>query len=829
MRKRHLLALLLAIVIVVTEIPVQAQAGSTRLKNLEHKYIDFSGLEYEHLGKEQINECIKVINSIGKLCNDEGNKDEIEKLINWAEDELFRYLDYLCELTVLNNYIDPYDEYWAEEYSYIYKKSNKLKALYEENLKIVCKSVCKDVIDKIYGKGAVEEHLREKTEELEDPAITALEQQYYELIWEYRTYTPSVEHEGVVYTLESMWEALDNGLITEEELQTIYVKYWYAMRLGYADIYLRMIKTNNAYAKYLGYDNYLEYEYEGYGRKETPAEAVKNVETILEILEPYRKYFGIYYNDLLMYEMDRLLKGVEFEDLGIIAEKMAPEIKESYDYMMDTNGCIVLPEESTVNPYANIFFSYDIPYMVIKDTYDMMEKMDFLLHEFGHYNSLYWNIDSNDHNDFDQAEVYSQAMELLSTKYYEDLFGESAEIARKYILEYKINVIYNPCINVIIENLAYTGDFETAEELVEAIDKLLERYSFAGYEWFTYSHFYSQVGYFYSYVVSALTALELFEESKEDYDGAIDKYIDMIAYYDLSLEESLEKAGLTAVWTEEKVEKLFEKLMDIYIDNEPPVIKGAEDGKVYTESLEIEVRDVTETDFTVYYDGEAHKMSFFRFVLGGGSSPIRIVATDLFGNTTDIEFMIEPTPFTVVTEVTDKGEHKLSWKKHRGATQYVVYGATLGKKYRKLATLDGDARTFVNEKADDRVWKYYVEELYDYGEGNIGSLGKSYKSFVVSEGNSKYTNIKEIEIEGEENITLKKDESTKMSVKLMPVSEDKKVINGKKIKKVRYHSSDKKIATVDSKGKITAVSEGVCYVYCIAENGIIDRIRVSVS
>jgi len=54
--------------------------------------------------------------------------------------------------------------------------------------------------------------------------------------------------------------------------------------------------------------------------------------------------------------------------------------------------------------------------------------------------------------------------------------------------------------------------------------------------------------------------------------------------------------------------------------------------------------------------------------------------------------MIEPTPFTVVAEVTDKGEHKLSWKKHRSATQYVVYGAPLGEKYRKLATLDGVGR-----------------------------------------------------------------------------------------------------------------------------------------
>ena len=48
-------------------------------------------------------------------------------------------------------------------------------------------------------------------------------------------------------------------------------------------------------------------------------------------------------------------------------------------------------------------------------------------------------------------------------------------------------------------------------------------------------------------------------------------------------------------------------------------------------------------------------------------------------------------------------------------------------------------------------------------------------------------------------------------------------------RKVMYESSNKKIATVTSKGRIKGIKKGVCYVYAYAQNGVAKKIRVTIN
>ena len=53
----------------------------------------------------------------------------------------------------------------------------------------------------------------------------------------------------------------------------------------------------------------------------------------------------------------------------------------------------------------------------------------------------------------------------------------------------------------------------------------------------------------------------------------------------------------------------------------------------------------------------------------------------------------------------------------------------------------------------------------------------------------------------------------------------------KKVKthvKLRYESTNTKIATVSSKGVITAKGKGVCYIYVYAQNGVYKQVKVTV-
>ena len=45
---------------------------------------------------------------------------------------------------------------------------------------------------------------------------------------------------------------------------------------------------------------------------------------------------------------------------------------------------------------------------------------------------------------------------------------------------------------------------------------------------------------------------------------------------------------------------------------------------------------------------------------------------------------------------------------------------------------------------------------------------------------------------------------------------------------LKYASTNPKIAKVNSKGTITAVSKGTCYVYVYAQNGVYKKIKVTV-
>jgi len=46
--------------------------------------------------------------------------------------------------------------------------------------------------------------------------------------------------------------------------------------------------------------------------------------------------------------------------------------------------------------------------------------------------------------------------------------------------------------------------------------------------------------------------------------------------------------------------------------------------------------------------------------------------------------------------------------------------------------------------------------------------------------------------------------------------------------KLRYPSTNKKVATVSKAGKVTGKGKGTCYVYAYAHNGVAKKVKVSV-
>ena len=170
-----------------------------------------------------------------------------------------------------------------------------------------------------------------------------------------------------------------------------------------------------------------------------------------------------------------------------------------------------------------------------------------------------------------------------------------------------------------------------------------------------------------------------------------------------------------------------------------------------------------------------------------------------------------------------KNSVTLTWNKVSGAKTYVVYGNKCGNanRYEKISTVNSNS--FTQKKLKKGTYYKYLVSAFDASGKHIAT---SCTVHIATKG-GKFCNFKKVTTKAKKNkVTLaKKGKSFKLKAKA--VKESKK-LKANVHRKVRYESSDKKIATVDSKGKIKAKKKGTCYVYAYAQNGAYSKIKVTV-
>ena len=177
------------------------------------------------------------------------------------------------------------------------------------------------------------------------------------------------------------------------------------------------------------------------------------------------------------------------------------------------------------------------------------------------------------------------------------------------------------------------------------------------------------------------------------------------------------------------------------------------------------------------------------------------------------------TLFLHASKVT-KNSITLSWTKVDGATKYIVYGGRYGAKAKKITGTSGTKSTRSKLSAG-KFYRYYVVAYNAKGE----KICTSAKVYVVTKG-GKYTNYKSISTKAAGNkVNLATGETFNIGAK---VKKSDSKLTLKKIHGLKYASTNPKIAKVDKKGKITAVSKGTCYVYVYAQNGVYKKIKVTV-
>ena len=173
---------------------------------------------------------------------------------------------------------------------------------------------------------------------------------------------------------------------------------------------------------------------------------------------------------------------------------------------------------------------------------------------------------------------------------------------------------------------------------------------------------------------------------------------------------------------------------------------------------------------------------------------------------------------------------KITFNKVSGADGYYVYGNRCNTdkvyKFKKLATLKGNDNTvFVHKKtAKNTFYKYYIK-AYRLVDGRRVTVSRSEEiHFVTDVKGYKYGNPTKVALSSKK-CTLNKGKTFNLKNRVKVYSSKKVLLH---TDKVRYVSSDSRVAKVNSRGRITAEKAGSCNIYAIAQNGRAAKIIVTV-
>lgn len=519
--------------------------------------IPFDEIEYV---RPDIDSMYAVVDSLHEALNNPLKYNEIAPLM----DEFFRLDSEFATMYVLANIrssLDENDEFYDEEYSWCMENEAELQMLMQE-LGIACaNSVHSQSLEYLYfWDGFVEEIL----EPAEDESNGTYEDyinivaQRTELLARYRDMAADLSV-ALIEINQKVDEYVQQGRY--DEALAAYYGFGEEYSPAFSEIYIELMKLNNEEARLMGYESYaqLQYEYE-FSRDYSPEEAkeylghIKNYVSKLGLdvlqagLADKLFYDPLYERDLKLY-LETLA-----DDLGGAIEEAYELMIEyrMYDFSLDTNKA-----ETSFQSYLT---DYEIPYLFLYpygDTGDLVT----LCHEFGHYADSY--IRKGADESIDLAEVYSQAMQLMSFKPLRVVMREEArQNYRLMTMLDLLSAMQSQAALAEFELRAYEMEEPTMEKLNDLYAQLLLEYGIELEEdaeslapsWITVSHLFESPFYVISYCVSAAVALELYEAELENEGSGIEQFIRMSESQIPGLMEAVEYAELSNPLLESSVQ-----------------------------------------------------------------------------------------------------------------------------------------------------------------------------------------------------------------------------------------------------------------------------------
>lgn len=322
-------------------------------------------------------------------------------------------------------------------------------------------------------------------------------------------------------------------------------------------LYRELVDLHNEEAQIVGYKDYADYAYEAsYGRDFTPDDAA----ALCEAVKPYaRQYFGsLYYNEATYADFSADTDLTEQELVGLVTQYMprvSDDAAKAAAYM-EKHGLYFMDSAERVSDlgFTTTLDQYNAPFIYLA-LYGDQNDIQSMFHEFGHYYDAYVNPVPDlllSVGSLDIFEIHSTGMEALSTGWYEDIYGEDADLARIRFLDSALYTVFSGCLFDEFQRVVYADPSLTPEQISQTFVTIARSYGLRSFGkefshyWMQVNHNFESPFYYISYAVSMLASLQIYEMAENDWAAAADFYNDLVSLgaYDYTYCELLEKVGL---------------------------------------------------------------------------------------------------------------------------------------------------------------------------------------------------------------------------------------------------------------------------------------------
>ncbi len=538
----------------------------------EHADMDYADMDYTSVNPHALDEVLAELDGItdGTIAADDPEQRTAEiytEILQIMNSEYTKYV-----LGDIRHYMNVHDEKMNE--------LNRQDTLAVQDMSDAAFLSLQKALEGPYGDELRKEFSAGQTDELEDyKALTDREreltdretelQQQYERISE-EDYT--FEYKGRNWTVDDIMEDPPEDY---DDLIAVYLGVTKAMNDAIVPVFQELIATRKEIAELEGYDTYTDYCYDvSYGRDFTGEDIAALRETVIREIKPlYEELRMMQYMNEYNTDLETPLTGDEIvETIGEHMGSVHPELMEAFDYMCE-HGLYCI---DNTDDMLDVGFTSDMPEygsaFIFEKTDGTIHDLETTVHEFGHFNAAY-HAQQNVLMDsllVDVAEIQSQGLEMLFLDEMKEILPDDPEGLQLYLLVNMLDSVLTGFEYDEFQQEIYAGDEMTQEELNRLAMDIDEKYTGyyyddkgEAYEWVMINHTFTSPLYYIGYATSALSALDIWSQSLEDRDAAVDKYMKLSAVpLDMPYQEATTSCGLRNMLEPENIADLADEIRD---------------------------------------------------------------------------------------------------------------------------------------------------------------------------------------------------------------------------------------------------------------------------